>query len=406
MNNTYIELVEQLKKRKIIAFGCGGVFEKFMLRYPSMKDNISFFIDNNLTGYKTIDGWGQLPVYAPSYLEKCDLDHYIIGFFTEKWEKMKNQVDSILNMEYEFFYYPLEIDYKIEKEISYQHRLIAPIMEVIGDGNLLDKTLELTGKTNRCSLLESLKNKEIYSIPRIPVVLTPKCTLKCKDCNNLMWKFQEYKELHSQKIINSLKAIIQQFDFVPCVELIGGEPFMASILKEILAFLCEEKKVLSIEITTNATVVPNDEIIDLLKNEKVIVRISDYSCVIKQDRFISSMEKNRIHYVELPMEWWISPGGTEKRGRKVESLVKQYYACASGYLCKTLWENKLYPCARAASLKELDIYADCAYVDLENQKKLRERIINFFLAPTCGACDYCDIALEHKNYVEPAIQMQ
>ena len=45
MNNTYIELVEQLKKRKIIAFGCGGVFEKFMLRYPSMKDNISFFID-------------------------------------------------------------------------------------------------------------------------------------------------------------------------------------------------------------------------------------------------------------------------------------------------------------------------------------------------------------------------
>ena len=52
MNNTYIELVEQLKKRKIIAFGCCGVFEKFMLRYPSMKDNISFFIDNALFGLK------------------------------------------------------------------------------------------------------------------------------------------------------------------------------------------------------------------------------------------------------------------------------------------------------------------------------------------------------------------
>ena len=28
----------------------------------------------------------------------------------------------------------------------------------------------------------------------------------------------------------------------------------------------------------------------------------------------------------------------------------QYYHCTSGNLCKTLWENKLYPCARATLL--------------------------------------------------------
>ena len=190
------------------------------------------------------------------------------------------------------------------------------------------------------------------------------------------------------------------------MELIGGEPFAARNLKEVLDFLIKEEKVLCIEITTNATIFPHQELVSSLRNEKVLIKISDYSMIVNQERFVECMENNQIHYKKLIFENWIATGGIEKRNRESSELIKQYYNCNSGYLCKTLWENKLYPCARAASLAELGIYKECPYIDVSNDEKLRERLIHFFMVPTCGPCDYCNIALEEVEFVEPAVQIK
>lgn len=161
------------------------------------------------------------------------------------------------------------------------------------------------------------------------------------------------------------------------------------------------------EITTNATIIPMADIIELLKAPKVAVHISDYGSVVDQSGFIDCMGKNGIRYktLEFPGQW-ISPGGTEVRNRGGEELVRQYYRCSSGYLCKTLWGDKIYPCARAASLAELGIMRDCPHISGLEKEGLQERLYSFYVVPSCGVCDYCDMSVENPVYVEPAVQMK
>lgn len=405
MGNTYVELKTDLEEKRIIAFGCGHFFKKFLLRYPLLSEKIAYIIDNNATcnNYSYDDIC--IPVYRPSNLKKEDLQRHIIIFFASKWKEMKRQLDELLDINYQYYYFPFEVDYMHDKEITYYHRVVIPVVEELEKNNGLQYILNLFHLDSKKQLITKMVEKGIVSIPRIPIVLTPKCSLKCKECNNLMWKFETYQDLSTEKIKKSIKRLIDSVDFLPTVELIGGEPFAAKNIKEVLDFIIEEKKVLHIEITTNATIIPQQELIKSLQNEKVNVRISDYSMIVNQNRFIECIQENKINYKKLSFERWIATGGIEKRNRKSMDLIKQYYRCDAGYLCKTLWEDKIYPCARAASLAKLGICGECPYVDVLHSENLSEQLIHFFMAPTCGPCDYCNVALEEVEVVEPAIQL-
>ena len=74
--------------------------------------------------------------------------------------------------------------------------------------------------------------------------------------------------------------------------------------------------------------------------------------------------------------------------------------------CKTLWEDKIYPCARAASLAELGIMQDCPNISELGKERLWERLYSFYTVASCGICDYCDMSVENPVYVEPAVQME
>lgn len=214
-------------------------------------------------------------------------------------------------------------------------------------------------------------------------------------------------DINSELIITSLHEIIGALDFISCVELIGGEPFVAKNLGRVLGFLLEQEKVLAVEITTNATIIPTADILELLKDPKVAVHISNYGNVVDQSGFMDCMEKDGIRHKTLAFQGkWMSPGGTAARNRDGEELVRQYYRCSSGYLCKTLWGDKIYPCARAASLAELGIMQDCPNISGLEKEGLRERLYAFYVVPSCGVCDYCDMSVEDPVYVEPAVQME
>ena len=403
MGNSYVELATKLEEKRIIAFGCGKFFKKFLLSYPFLCEKIDYAIDNYVkdSDYEDI----HIPIYRPQILQEEDLSKYVIVFFAKRWREMKNQLDTILNENYEYFYFPFDVDYLYNKEMNYYHRVVVPVIEELDKNGKTQTILDSLYLKSKQQLIEKLADKKIMSIPRIPIVLTPKCSLRCKECNNLMWKFETYQDLSTEKIKKSIKRLIDSVDFLPIVELIGGEPFAAKNIKEVLDFLIEEKKVLHIEITTNATIIPQQELIKSLQNEKVNVRISDYSMIVNQNRFIECIQENKINYEKLSFESWIATGGIKKRNRNSTELIKQYYRCDAGYLCKTLWEDKIYPCARAASLARLGICGECPYVDVLHSENLREQLIHFFMAPTCGPCDYCNVALEEVEVVEPAIQL-
>lgn len=407
MDNTYTNLLEEIKTKKLIVFGCGQYFRQFLSRYPFLIPKVEYILDNNQKSRTYTYDVYDIPITIPNETGQIDFVKYVVVFCSEQWKEMKAQLDGIVSCEYVYFHYPMEVDYRKNRELGIYHRIIVPAMEKLREYSTVGKAMELTGAKSEVELIKGLEQKKFYTIPRLTVVLTPRCSLKCKECNNLMWMFSGSRDLAAGKIIASLENIIGQFDFIPCIELIGGEPFMAQNLKDVLDFLSGQEKVLCIEITTNATIIPHEEIINQLKNPKVVIHISDYGNVANPQKFIECMRQNEIQLRVLEFQGkWISTGGTEKRNRSAEELSRQYYQCISGNLCKTLWEDRIYPCARAASLAALEIMTDCPYINSIEKEGLRERMYSFYIVPSCGPCDYCDVSIENPVYVEPAVQLE
>lgn len=406
-DNTYTRLQEETQSKKIIAFGSGRFFREFMLKYPFLSEKIEFIMDNDHDKNTYDDNDITIPIVRPEEVKGIDCSKYIFIFCAVQWKVMKEQLDGITGQNYTYFHYPLDMDYRKNRELGIYHRIIVPTMEKLREYSTVGKAMELTSVKSEDELIKGLEQKKFYTVPRLTVVLTPRCSLRCKECNNLMWMFSGSRDLAAGKIIASLENIISQFDFIPCIELIGGEPFTAQNLKDVLDFLSGQEKVLCIEITTNATIIPHKEIINQLKNPKVIIHISDYGNVVNSQKFLECMRQNEIRFRILEFQGrWVSTGGTEKRNRSVEDLTRQYYQCVSGNLCKTLWEDRIYPCARAASLAALEIMTDCPSINSIEKEGLRERMYSFYIVPSCGACDYCDVSIENPVYVEPAVQLE
>lgn len=91
-------------------------------------------------------------------------------------------------------------------------------------------TIFQNNKLNSCILyrhllLDELK-KEVTLIPRLAVIITTRCTLRCKKCAGLFPYFAEKQDIAYQNIIKSMKAVEKKTDYIYCLELVGGESFL------------------------------------------------------------------------------------------------------------------------------------------------------------------------------------
>ena len=243
-----------------------------------------------------------------------------------------------------------------------------------------------------------------YSMSRMIVVLSTKCSLRCRDCNNLIPLFNSKSDLNTDKIISSLKNILNVIDSIYRLELIGGEPFLASNLEDVLQFVLRQEKIVTVEMTTNGTIIPKESLIPLLQNEKVKICISDYNDIVDCKNIIEFCKKHDLRYQVLHIKQWINSGGIMKRFRSIEQLKHQYLSCQSSYFCKTLFEDKLFQCARASSLYAINVCNDInGYLKVDSSLS-KERLFNFILGDNNPACDYCNTATSEGFQVVPAIQ--
>lgn len=407
MTNSYNKLIKSLENKRLIIFGTGNYFTDFIWQYEELLDKVECALDNKYkqTGLLETDKTA-ITVIPPQMIVNYDISKYVILFCSKYAKEMKEQLDHYIREGYEFYEYPLfTLDEPNDKK-NLMARVVVPALHITREYDLMDAVLNITGCISEKEFREHLISGAVMTIPRLVVVLTSKCTLRCKECDNLMRHFRQPGELNVDVILESLKKIINAVDILPCCELIGGEPFLSNNLAAVLHFLLNQNKVAKIQITTNGTILPQTETLPMLKNKKICVRISDYGNVINQSRFINYMRENEIDLKILPQEQWIANGETENRGRNDGSLIQQYNKCLAGKVCKTLWEDKLFVCARAASLTALGCMGDEQALRVGASTDLREEIVDFLCGSKAKACGYCDIGSGMERMVQPAEQIE
>lgn len=247
-----------------------------------------------------------------------------------------------------------------------------------------------------------------YEYLEIPI--TTKCSLLCKHCSNLIPCYKKRNDYDINLLLKSINIFLECINNIVYVRILGGEPFLSDNLYSVLNFLIRKDKIQIIEVVTNGTVVPNDKkIINLLKNNRVRVSVSDYPNVDKTN-LINFMKSNLINYRIDTMNYWMDYGKPFKRNKSIKQLKKQFSKCNN--VCKSLVNGQLHLCPRSSHGTDLKILKnnEFDYVDLLDKnlsiEEKKKRINDLFIKKYITACDYCDFGTSKSKKIPVAEQIK
>ncbi|SDB28856.1 4Fe-4S single cluster domain-containing protein [Pseudobutyrivibrio sp. YE44] len=385
---------------KIILYGAGDVGQAYYFQIiKSGYCEVVSWIDKD---YKKYSEWGLNIESINVFLEKeydlillavanhsvaCDINSFLLEQGV-KQEKIVWGIGSTSKILYdkETFFMTNPIKEEIKNVLHYK--------------KISSKCLQ--GMKYVVDILERA-NKTGIVLPRVVIEATTHCTLKCKYCNNLMPYYQKKRHLDLDSIEKDIEQLFSVVQHILVLEIIGGEPFCYPQLCDLLLFLERIEQYDILEITTNGTIIPNNNVLEALRDKRIIVRISEYNASAKIEGLIKKFKEYGINYEILNDLIWIDSGEPVYKGKSKELCRESYLKCSSARFCKTLMEGRLFCCARAASLFDLGICKDESnYIDIYKDDAIRE-LRDFYLSDYVEACNYCTNSDEWR-IVEAGVQ--
>ena len=122
-----------------------------------------------------------------------------------------------------------------------------------------------------------LTDKELV-LGSFDIPLCTLCTLNCKNCASLMPYYDKKTDFDLEEIKLGVSTLLDVVDFVPRINILGGEPFLSKNLVPIVKLLKSKynTKIGVVKLTTNGTVLPKEDVLKELIWNKLEVRISKY----------------------------------------------------------------------------------------------------------------------------------
>ncbi len=324
---------------------------------------------------KTIDPFFGLNTFHTPELPK----HFKDARFIIASQHVQECADQLTGLGYKSFFSPLSLieNYDVNK---HKHSVSSLYMR-----NRLDvckKSHELYFDKNK-TYMRSLD-----------VMITTRCSLKCKNCSNLMQYYKNPENTDGSEIIKALDIIHNNVDFISEYRVIGGEPLMNRDWASIVNNLSKKNENTKIFIYTNGTIAPKDDQLKMFEGKNVNFIITDYGDLSKNiDVMVERLNKFKIGFSRDPAEYWIDCSNIKHHKRQTKDLVEVFKQCCVKYVY-TLLNGRLYRCpfiANAANLKAIPDNPS-NYVDIfgkgENLKNEIKRLIK--VAKFFPGCDFCD----------------
>lgn len=378
---------EELKKgQRVIIYGAGRYGELALRGLQHLGIQPFCFADKALAGTE----YYGVPVIAPGELENYRDDIVLIASYNHFGEMLSSlrsygcrfgrDMLSLLTLEYDE---SVLSEYTLEEKQNPQKYANAVNM---GGGDVVITHCEL--------------------------VLTERCTLKCRDCANLMQYYERPEQMDIDELILTFHRFLQSVDGLVELRLLGGEPFLCTELDRVLKEFLPDGKIGCVTIYTNSTILPKAGVMESLKNEKVSVHLSDYGLVSgKLEELKKLFQDSGVkHYVHR-YEQWSDFGGVEARNHTLDRRNYLYKTCVTAK-CHTFYRGKLYVCPRAAHGERLGAFVNPAdeIVDFTGEafqvEKKREEVRAWLKSrDSIIACEYCDGFSKQGAMIQAAVQM-
>lgn len=373
--------------KKIIVYGAGRYGELAYWGLKSLGFKVDFFVDKNRVGENLLS----VNILSP--------------------EELSNYCDEIILIaSYNYFGEILEYVQNIGAKYVYD---VLYLLMLDYDESVLSEYLkdEKHNYKKYQNVIENVAFDKLI-INHCEIVVTECCSLKCRDCANLIQYYNNPMTLDEKEIIKTFGNFIETVDALLDLRILGGEPFLYNELDQIIVAFAKCSKIKRIAIYTNSTILPKDRVLRAMKNWGICVHMSNYgqtsSKVQELDKLLSD---NGIEHYIHDYEEWHDVGNLDKRNYSQERLNNIFDNCIMG-TCYTFYRGKFYLCPRSAHGERLGCFknGEDEFVDFHgkfdiNSKRLELREL-IYRRKYITACDYCNGSSVKSKAIPAAIQCE
>lgn len=285
---------------------------------------------------------------------------------------------------------------------------IVSLLELLSKIMVESKTVSQNfGIWNECNRtiarLKRINGEGLYC-HQVDLMITQKCSLKCRDCLNLMQYYQKPINADKNEIFSEIDRLDNIFDEIEQLHILGGEPFMNKDIYEICQYAASKENFKWIVVFSNATIMPSEKI-TMLDKDKTIFYLSEYKNkkqMIEQiGKYIS---KNGINcYKERFEGGWIKHSNFEKIDYKEDEINKLFIEC-DGRNCPTVANGKLFYCEYLANAMMLGAipYSETNFIDLNVDRECIKKYLGREEAPQ--GCSFCSRPLNSRNVTDKLVE--
>lgn len=258
------------------------------------------------------------------------------------------------------------------------------------------------------------------NVLKTDISLTTYCTLNCEHCMQFLPYWENKKENSLEEIKDNLDIYFKCVDYLLDLDIVGGEPFLFSRLPEFIRYLGENyrHRIGYVGFITNGTIIPKDEVLDLLAQYSIEVSISDYSkdilyqnrveelCKILEERNISYMRNQHIDWFDFgfPKQLYHFEGEAAVRHMQCCNSIEHVLDDGKLYYCGLEWaaqKSGLFP-AEEKGYVDLRYIADCS---VEAKREILELIMANIPDGYLEFCKVCGgFGIDNNNRVATAKQ--
>jgi hypothetical protein len=247
-------------------------------------------------------------------------------------------------------------------------------------------------------------------LTRVELCITTRCSLHCRDCANLIPFYNSPADEDPEALIRDIDTFLGVVDRVHSFSVMGGESFLHSGIAKVVAHLVQQDRVGTVQVVTNGTVMPREDVLTVLAHKKVVVAVSNYPAEVAPRKLsiLARLKERGINCIHQGIGVWKDLGGFAPRVDNSEAALRNRFEHCTFRQFHNLIDGEFHLCPRSAHGSRLGQFRNdpgdsVRFKSRPDPKQVRAEIRELCGKKYIAACRACKGGVE---LITPAIQLE